>query len=232
VKWRCFANWEPVVRLRFKIVIMFDYETPMFKRSLAETIAWCAGQPLTNRPEESPSIQRRRALFEEANRLLKVVYDRFNPDWDKIKASAEYRQSQTLYAEADSPTLSLLDGQLRSTALKPSFRLDQFEDEVWAKAVAEVVAKRSVAQEGVSMKVDAPMLARGRLLEFIPSETLMDGAAKYSSNGFFDVNNVPPWDTWVAFSERTLVSWAPPLLVEIAQDGIDANPEACIRWAE
>jgi hypothetical protein len=211
---------------------MFDYETPMFKRSLAETIAWCAGQPLTNRPEESSSIQRRRALLEEANRLFRVVYDRFYPDWDKIKASAEYCQSQALHAEADPLTLSLLDGQLRSSALKPSLRLDQFEDEVWAKAVADVVAMRAAAQEDVSMKVDAPMLARGRLLEFIPSQTLMDGAAKYSSNGFFDVNNVPPWDTWVAFSERILVSWVPPLLVEIAQNGIDVNPEGCIRWAE
>ena len=60
----------------------------------------------------------------------------------------------------------------------------------------------------------------------------MDGAAKYSSNGFFDVNNVPPWDIWVAFSEQTLVSWVPPMLLELAQKGIDANPEGCIRWAD
>jgi hypothetical protein len=211
---------------------MFDKETQAFKRSLAETIAWCTRQPLTNRPEESSDIQRRRALLEEANRLFRVVYDRFYPNWDKMNASAEYRQAKELHSEADPLNLSLLDDQLRSTALKPSFPLDRFADELWAKGVAEVVAKRSAAQAGVSMKVDPQILGGGRLLEFNPSETLMDGAAKYSSNGFFDVNNVPPWDIWVAFSERTLVSWVPPVLVEIAQKGIDANPECCIRWAE
>jgi len=46
------------------------------------------------------------------------------------------------------------------------------------------------------------------------------------------VNNVPPWDTWVAFSEKMLVSWVPPALIDVAQMGIDVNPEECIGWAE
>ena len=71
----------------------------------------------------------------------------------------------------------------------------------------------------------------GRLLLFVPSETLFDGAAQLSSNGFFDADNVPPWDIWVDFSEGTLVSWVPPALLDVAQMGIYVNPEACIRWA-
>jgi hypothetical protein len=71
----------------------------------------------------------------------------------------------------------------------------------------------------------------GRLLLYTPSENLACGAAEVSSNGFFDVNNVPPWDIWVGFSERTLVSWVPPALIEVAQMGIYVNPEECIRWA-
>ena len=71
----------------------------------------------------------------------------------------------------------------------------------------------------------------GRILLFVPSETLFDGAAQQSSNGFFDVNNVPPWDTWVDFVDRAIVCWVPTVLVDAVQMGIDVNPEECIRWA-
>jgi len=211
---------------------VFDFNSPSFKRSLAETIAWCAGQSLTAHPEESGDIRRRRALLDESNRLFRTVFERFNHNWDKVRASAEWHQSQELNKQADPDTLSLLDAQLRTAALKPSFQLDEFKDDLWDKAVSEVVAKRSAQLSNVSMSVESQSLAGGSLLEFIPSETLMDGAAKYSSNGFFDVNNVPPWDIWVGFSDRILVSWVPSVLVELAQSGIEANPEGCIRWAE
>jgi hypothetical protein len=96
--------------------------------------------------------------------------------------------------------------------------------------VAEVVAKRSRLLGNISP--DTHWEVGGKLLLFTPSDTLMDGAAEYSSNGFFDVNNVPPWDIWVAFSDQTLVSWVPPMLVETAHMGIDADPAACIGWTE
>jgi hypothetical protein len=120
---------------------------------------------------------------------------------------------------------------LRSATLKPSSTLDAFGMvTLWAEAVTEVVAKRSQLMDQISAKEGSEDETSGRLLLFVPSETLFDGAAQLSSNGFFDVNNVPPWDIWVDFSERTLVSWVPPKLVKAAQMGIDANPEACIRW--
>jgi len=68
--------------------------------------------------------------------------------------------------------------------------------------------------------------AGGQLLLYNPNENLACGAAEHSSNEFFDVNNVPPWDIWVDFSEDTLTSWVPPALVDVAQTGIDVNPEA------
>ncbi len=51
------------------------------------------------------------------------------------------------------------------------------------------------------------------------------------TKGFFDVNNVPPWDTWVCYLDRYLVSWVPPVLEELASAGIRVNPEECIQWA-
>jgi hypothetical protein len=116
--------------------------------------------------------------------------------------------------------------------LKPSFGLDEFgDDTVWAKAVAEVVARRSRLTAAMSAEKRDTSVG-GRLLLYTPSENLACGAAEASSNGFFDVNNVPPWDIWVEFSEGTLVSWVPPALTDVAQMGIYVNPEACIRWAE
>ena len=69
------------------------------------------------------------------------------------------------------------------------------------------------------------------------------------SNGFFDVNNIPPYDTWVwmvhnmrAFKysdgasgemeANYLVAWVPPSFIELASRGVDANPEKCILWLD
>ncbi|MGE0871284.1 MAG: hypothetical protein AB7P03_22175 [Kofleriaceae bacterium] len=83
----------------------------------------------------------------------------------------------------------------------------------------------------------------GRLLVYFPDVNLCCGAAEHESHGFFDVENTPPWDTWIALGvdhnvTKTspyrvyLVSWVPTELVELADAGIQANPEGCIRWLE
>jgi hypothetical protein len=59
-----------------------------------------------------------------------------------------------------------------------------------------------------------------------------DGTSEYESNGFFDVNDVPPWDTWFHYAETRLYSWVPVDLVTLAQKGIDANMVQCIQWAD
>ena len=71
----------------------------------------------------------------------------------------------------------------------------------------------------------------GRILAYWPGENLADGAARSATAGFFDVNNVPPWDTWLAFVDGALYAWVPAELVDRVQQGIDVNPEECIRWA-
>jgi hypothetical protein len=59
-----------------------------------------------------------------------------------------------------------------------------------------------------------------------------NGAAEYVSFGFFDVDNVPPWDTWVTMFGKYVVSWVPPQLFRLVQEGLDVNPERCIVWAD
>jgi hypothetical protein len=77
----------------------------------------------------------------------------------------------------------------------------------------------------------------GRLLSFAPDETLSDGAAESVSQGFFNVENEPPWDLWLGWvvekSDRPreyLVCWVPSNFVQAAADGIEVNPEVCIDW--
>ena len=68
--------------------------------------------------------------------------------------------------------------QLRGATLKPGFTLDEFEmDTLWAEAVAEVVAKRSQLIGQISAREGSDDEKGGRLLLFVPSETLFDGAA-------------------------------------------------------
>jgi hypothetical protein len=92
-------------------------------------------------------------------------------------------------------------------------------------------------------------LCGGRLLAYFPEDNLFCGTAEHETLGFFDVNNIPPYDTWVWMVRRTstftwedggsgeldgnyLVAWIPPNFVELASAGIAVNPEECIQWLD
>jgi hypothetical protein len=82
-------------------------------------------------------------------------------------------------------------------------------------------------------------LRGGRLLVYFPDQELADGAAEAESQGFLDVNNAPPWDTWIAFiqtpgdaNDSHLISWVPREFIALVDAGIRVNPEECIAWLE
>ena len=92
-------------------------------------------------------------------------------------------------------------------------------------------------------------LCGGRLLAYFPDESLADGAAQTESKGFFDTDNIPPYDTWVwmvrivrAFDYRDggqgelvayyLVAWVPPDFIKLVSRSVKANPEDCIQWLD
>lgn len=87
-------------------------------------------------------------------------------------------------------------------------------------------------------------LGGGRLLLYQPSGNLACGAAEEESDGFFDIDNIPPWDSWVWYvaneGESTkadtyhnyLISWVPEILVTLVDGGVRTNPEACIAWLD
>jgi hypothetical protein len=73
---------------------------------------------------------------------------------------------------------------------------------------------------------------------------VLDGVSEPESHGFFDSDDISPWDTWgyCALSVVTgrnepphpiahLFSWVPAPFADLVQAGIDINPVGCIRWA-
>ncbi|GMU58081.1 MAG: hypothetical protein AMXMBFR33_72270 [Candidatus Xenobia bacterium] len=104
-----------------------------------------------------------------------------------------------------------------------------------AETVRNVASNRHIA-----LRRDVPPasgLEGGRLLLYFPDQNLFDGAARVSTDGFFDDDNVPPWDTWVDFLpnlglQECLVVWIAPEMLELAEVGLAVNPECCIQWLE
>jgi len=113
--------------------------------------------------------------------------------------------------------------ELRPRVLQASYRT----------AVHDVGLSRELYLGRALGRVEMPP-GRGRLLMFAPDEQLSDGDAEQETDGFFDLNNTPPWDTWVAFIEEPsaayLISWVPPAFVSLVQRGIEVNPEQSLHW--
>jgi hypothetical protein len=84
------------------------------------------------------------------------------------------------------------------------------------------------------------VIAAGRLIAYSPDFNLACGMSEAETKGYFDVNNLPPWDTWVALLdapnakhfEVSLIAWVPPVFVPLVQAGIDVIPEQCVLWLE
>ena len=203
---------------------------PHFQLRLSETVAWCVGQPLESNPVEGAEVQERRRLGAEAGTFAQRSVLSSGPKFWKAYL---YRRARRLYARAKLNEIVPLAEQLRSPFLEPA-RFESGQSSTERAQIVETLADKRAEQLRIGRRYPSTALedlAGGRLLLYSPEENLFDGAAQISSKGFFDVDNIPPWDTWVCFFERQLVSWVPPQLLELASQGVDVNPEQCIVWA-
>jgi hypothetical protein len=129
--------------------------------------------------------------------------------------------------------------RFRSPELNPDGNLDPAH---YSFPIVETVCRRRaelLKQRETLLQYE--LKNEGQLLVYYPGLSLFDGDAELSSEGYFNSNNEPPWDTWVYFGETPpslepedyhffLFSWVPTSYLSIAQRGIDANPEGCIEW--
>ena len=79
-----------------------------------------------------------------------------------------------------------------------------------------------------------PNLAGGRVL-VTDFQTDLCVAAEPESNGFYDANDVPGWDTWfhcepAPDTSGLLYCYVPQQLVQLADRGMLAIPVQCVRW--
>ncbi|MGA9671900.1 MAG: hypothetical protein WBQ94_21990 [Terracidiphilus sp.] len=174
-------------------------------RAFAETVSWCSRQDLATSSDD--------------------------PDYLHNKDLLERRS----FKELNCDSLSPLYLQLRSSSLRPSSEVgDGSSEEDRADVVNKVIAVRSLLLAAGGPIDEDSILSkkRGRLLVCWPAENVADGASQVSSLGFFDPNDIPPWDTWIHYAEGKLSCWVPEDMISLAQSGIDDNMVQCIQWAD
>lgn len=115
------------------------------------------------------------------------------------------------------------------------------EDQVTSERVREVCVERA---RRLGSGLPRTRRTGDVLLSVLyPEGSLSDGAAQMETNGYFDVHNAPPCDTWVALFERAagtnkgngglaLISYIPTILGPSTARGIRVNPEECIVWLQ
>jgi hypothetical protein len=173
--------------------------------AFAETVLWCSRQDLRTSSEDQEYLRNREML------------------------------ERHLFKEVNFAALSPLYAQLRSPELQPSIEIgENTTDEERENTVAKVIGRRSqLLATGGSLEQERILSEKkGRLLVCWPAENVSDGASQVSSLGFFDPNDIPPWDTWIHYGEGRLNCWVPDDMISLAQNGLDANMVQCIQWAD
>jgi hypothetical protein len=135
------------------------------------------------------------------------------------------------------------------TALEPS--LGSLRPDALTMLVDEVAQLRAshLRASGLYPLRPASHLAGGRLLCYAPHENLAEGVEEQETKGYFDVQAVPPWDTWLWFTTQQtrlkshfgqefwyrsyLISWIPPELKELVDEGaVQTSTTHALEWAD
>jgi hypothetical protein len=101
-------------------------------------------------------------------------------------------------------------------------------------ALAAVVKGR----KGVLPASWEDILLKGKIVAHEICATLADGAGEAVTNGYTDVYDLPPVDTWIylAYPERkvnpVLYCWVPDPFVQTMQDAIDVSAAELFEWAD
>lgn len=131
----------------------------------------------------------------------------------------------------------------RNAMLDPNLKSIDSVDEIRDSLVSLSYKRRQLLREsGIPVKAFTGQAAPGRLMVIYPEYNLTDGAAEPETQGFLDMLNMPPWDTWVGLytgkvpdieeDVTGLIAWVPPQMVELVDRGIRVNPEECIQWLD
>jgi hypothetical protein len=215
-----------------------------FHQRLAETIAWCSLQELDANPPETEEFRQRAnlaargvALYRRAELIEKQAgirgwLSRRLPLLASEEPKKLRREGLELIKLGNVADILPLNNQLRTPELRPEpFVPSQNNRPIIVEALC---AKRAqlIHERDAYPRLVSSDLAGGKLLIYEPDNNFDDGASQEQSKGYFDGKDAPPWDTWLCYSDRQLISWVPPSFLDLVQAGIATNPVDCVRWVE
>jgi hypothetical protein len=129
---------------------------------------------------------------------------------------------------------------LRSARLKPPPTESEYDSLGGTYEAVDYVCERRRTALGSAPTEASIDLRGGWLLALEVDCQLAEGACEAASQGFFDGNDTPPWDTWIALvkddtlpkgsGDRYLLSWVPPTFVDQAQAGSLVSSTDCLWW--
>lgn len=128
-------------------------------------------------------------------------------------------------------------GSLRTHALRPRTSLEAvpIRDR---RSFVEILgdARAAMLQEArIPIPSRVPLKSDGRVLYYQYESSTRDTGAPHFSKGFFNLDDAPPWDSWIYYNAEPghsfLLSWVPCALIEIANQGLLSNSDQCICWA-
>lgn len=74
----------------------------------------------------------------------------------------------------------------------------------------------------------------GRIMTAQIEDTIFDGCSEANSDGFIDVYDCPPIDTWFYFAEdetgKILYAWVPQPFVALTDIAVAVNAMDCLEW--
>lgn len=149
---------------------------------------------------------------------------------------------ETIHWCASRATLDAPATCLRTPGFQPRMMVDADRFQMMDRVISERRdAVRGRPPRALPPREGGP-LQGGRLLVYFPDDNTCDGAAQLATRGYLDVDNIPPWDTWVGMfredpesptqSPDYLIAWVPPVFLDAVAQGIFVNPEVCIQWLE
>jgi hypothetical protein len=109
------------------------------------------------------------------------------------------------------------------------------------RAVEDLVERREKLLGPSSQRASSFSRAMGGMLAFNLDACFFDGAVSAETQGFFDDEDLPPWDTWIAYTERhgageagenVLVSWMPESYRQLAERAIAVHMCNAYAWLE
>lgn len=113
----------------------------------------------------------------------------------------------------------------------------QFDSFLEKSAINNLFEKQLIHKNQIINPIDTNRSFEGAILVAEIDANVADGASEWASNGFIDVFDTPPIDTWFYKTqllgereERFLFAWVPQQFVPLVQEAIHVNCMDCLHW--